>query len=182
MAANTTISTQKVDIEAVYESLIAGINTELAGIDSFVLGKQTIARADLLSRFQARIDAAHAVKTSRAALQKLVADERAADASVKPVRALMKSYLQARYGKASPELQSFGFAQTRAGKATAQVKATAVVKAKATRQARGTKGPKQKKAIKGTPATTATAPASPATATAATTAPASLPAPGAPRT
>jgi hypothetical protein len=57
--------------------------------------------------------------------------------------------LQARYGKASPEVQAFGFTQSRKPKPSAQSKAVAVTKAKATREARGTKGAQQKR-IKGT--------------------------------
>ncbi|MDP8999465.1 MAG: hypothetical protein M3O46_05075, partial [Myxococcota bacterium] len=143
----------KADLGALYRALIHGINTQLAGVDSFVLGKQTFSRADLLARLQSRIDAAEAVKANRATLQKSVADERTADSSMKPLRAQMKSYLQARFGKVSPELQDFGFTPTRKAKPSAVVKAAAVSRAKATRVARGTKGTQQKKLIKAPPVT-----------------------------
>ncbi len=162
-----SISTQKLDTQAVYAALIQGINGDLGTVDSFVLGKVTMTRADLLARFQARIDAANKVKTARAALQQAVSDERASDASVAPLRASMKKYLQARYGVTAPELQRFGFTQGRPGKPTPAVKASAALKAKATRVARGTKGTQQKKVIHGTvaspaAATTAVTPSAPA--------------------
>jgi hypothetical protein len=142
------VSTQKVDLEAAYQALIDGMNAKLVGIDSFILNKQTIARTALVALFQQRIQAARTVKANRAVLQQSVADERAIDATVKPLRASVKTFLQARYGKTSPEMQAFGFTQSRKPKASAQAKAGAVTKAKATRQARGTKGAQQKKAIK----------------------------------
>jgi hypothetical protein len=153
-----SISHQKVDIEADYKSLIVGIHAEAAPDDPLVIGGKSIRRADLVARLQARIDAAEGVKSARGLLQTAIAYERTVDAEVRPLRAATKMYLQGRYGKSSPELQKFGFTQTRKGKATAQTKASAQTKAKATRVARGTKGTQQKKAIKGAPpATTTTA-------------------------
>jgi hypothetical protein len=156
----TTISIahQKVDIEADYKTLINGIKTELAALDPLVIQGETIARAGLVARFQARIDAAEAVKVARSAHQKAVADERAVDAAVRPLRAATKVFLQGRYGKQSPELQKFGFTQGRKAKASAEAKAAGHAKAKATRAALGTKGKQQKKAAKKAPPVAATAP------------------------
>ena len=155
-------------LEQKKEERAVRLDTELSAVDTFVLAKQTISRTDLRARFQARVDAAEKVKSDRAVLQTSVAEERAVDADVKPLRASMKQYLQARYGESSPEMQSFGFAPSRKGKASVAVKANAVLKAKATREARGTKGVQQKKDIKGTLPAPTTAPATPATPPAAT--------------
>ena len=158
-----SISHQKVDIEADYKSLIVGLNTELATVDTLVIGGNTMARTDLVARFQARVDAAEAVKNGRTGLQALVAHERDVDTQVRPLRAATKVYLQGRYGKNSPKMQVFGFTQNRKPKASAQTKATAQAKAKATRAALGTKGKQQKKASKkaavAAPATVAGTPA-----------------------
>jgi hypothetical protein len=157
-----SISHQKVDIEADYKTLIVGFNAELATVDTLVIGGKSILRADLVARFQARIDAAEGVKSARGLLQSAIAYERTVDAEVRPLRAATKVYLQGRYGKSSPEMQKFGFTQTRKGKASTQTKAAAQTKAKATRAARGTKGKQQKKAIKAVaPATTAAPTATP---------------------
>jgi hypothetical protein len=164
-----TISHLKVDIEADYKTLIAGIKTELASLDPLLIGGSSIGRADLLARFQARVDAAEAVKAARGVLQKAVADERAVDAAARPLRAATKVFLQGRYGKNSPQLQAFGFTQARKPKASAETKAAAQAKAKATRTALGTKGKQQKKAAKKAPKATATA--TPPAATPPTTTP-----------
>jgi len=133
-----------------------------------------MARTDLVARFQARVDAAEAVKNGRAGLQGLVAHEREVDAQVRPLRAVTKVFLQGRYGKDSPKLQAFGFTLSRKPKASAAAKATAQTKAKATREVLGTKGKQQKKASKKASAAAhatgaaTTPPASPVPAPAAT--------------
>lgn len=142
------ISHQKVDIEAEYKTLVEGIKTELAALNTLEIGGQIIPRVDLIARFQARIDAAETVKAARGAHQKAVADERAVDAEVRPLRAATKVFLQGKYGKQSPALQKFGFTQGRKAKASVEAKAAGQAKAKATRAALGTKGKQQKKASK----------------------------------
>jgi hypothetical protein len=156
----TTISIahQKVDLEADYKTLITGIKTELAAVDPLLIAGDTIARGDLVARFQARIDAAEAVKAARGVLQKAVADEHALDAAVRPLRAATKVFLQGRYGKYSPQLQKFGFTQGRKAKASVEAKAAGHAKAKATRGALGTKGKQQKKASKKAATAAAAAP------------------------
>jgi hypothetical protein len=143
-----TISHQKVDVQADYAMLIQGLQAEAAPEDPIVIGGQPIARADLVARFQQRIDAATRTNAARAAYQKAVSDERTLDADVRTLRAHTKLHLQGKYGKRSPKLQDFGFTQGHAANATAQTKAAAQVKAKATREALGTKGVQQKKAEK----------------------------------
>jgi hypothetical protein len=153
-----TIAKQKVDIEAEYRALIAGMTTRYASIDSYILLGQTYSKAQLVAKFQARIDGSEATKGARANLHTKVAEEKAVDKEVRPLRAAMKSFIQTREGKQSPQLQAFGFPESKAPKTKPAVKAEAVLKSKATRQARGTKGRKQKAGIKGAP------PAQPTTA------------------
>ncbi len=167
----TNITTTKVDVEALYRALIAGINANLPNVALFNLNDQQFARADLLGQFQARIDAAEAVKAAKTQWHTLVAAERALNRSVSRLRAAMRRYLEALYGADNQKLQDFGFTPAAAPKTKVAVKAEAQVKAKATRSARHTMGKRQKKDIKGTepapqpaPAPANTSPAEPAPA------------------
>ncbi|HZU82014.1 MAG TPA: hypothetical protein VE987_03810 [Polyangiaceae bacterium] len=145
----TNIAAQKATIQAIYRKLVDGIQSELAGVDPFVIANQTISRADLLKRFEDRIAASEASKSARSAWRTAVESERTLAQAVEPLRAGIKRLLQMRFGPKSNKLQDFGFTPAKTPKKTAQAKATGVVKAKATRAARGTKGAVQKKAIKG---------------------------------
>jgi hypothetical protein len=161
MSTSTTtinVSTQRATLAALLAALVNGINTELAGVDPFVLDGTTVPHADLLARIQAVLDAIASVKAARKALQQAIASQKAALAQGRPLRAAMKRYLQANYGPTSPKLQLFGFTPARTPKTLAATKAQAQVKAKSTRAARGTKGKKAKLAIHG-----ASAPIAPAT-------------------
>lgn len=184
MSTNTVsqvnIATQKLTVEAVYLALINGFNTDLVGMDPVVLIGTSYARADLLAKFQNRVDASRATKAARAAMRSAVASEKGLDAELEPLRSAIKQFLQSRFGKNSPKLQAFGFTEVKRAQKTADSKAGAVAKAKATRTARHTMSKKQRLQIKApTPAPEPTADApSPAPGTA--TAPAPSPAPAAP--
>jgi hypothetical protein len=168
MPKTTTVNvtTQRATFAALLAALVTGINTELTGVDPFVVDGQTIARADLLGRIQAALDAIGAVKAARTQLQSTVAKQKVAIADARTLRAGVKRLAQSKFGPSSPTLQKLGFTPTRQGRATVRTKAKAQVQAEATRTARGTKGKKARLAI------TATAPAAPATTTPAPTTPA----------
>lgn len=171
--ATINVTTQKADSVPELQALINGITALLPHVDPFMLSRQTYSRADLLARIQARLDAAIATKSARIVLHNAVGAERNAQANFKDLQASFRAYLVSVYGANAPELQQFGYVQSRKPKRSAQTKANAALKAKATRTARGTKGKKQKAAVHGTPAA-ATAPATaaaPATVAASTTAP-----------
>jgi hypothetical protein len=164
---NTTISqvniaTQKATEEAEYQALLNGINSELGDVPTFVIAKRAYTKAELVARFQARIDAARKTKTDRTTLHASVAAERTMRADAAKLRAGFKQYLQSRYGKDSAELQKFGFTQAKTPQRSVVGKAKGLVQNKATRVARGTKGKKQKSTIKGTPPATATTASTPA--------------------
>lgn len=174
-SVNTTpttvnISAQKVDVIAELQALVDGINGMLTGIDPFILTGQTLARAALLAEVQKLITAMSTTKATRKLLAQNVADERAQGLIVKPLRKAMKSFLIARYGENSPQLQQFGYPPNRKRTTKASVKAAAAVKGKATKAATGTKGKQQKAAALAAadappPAEPATAPAAPAKTT-----------------
>jgi hypothetical protein len=149
---------------------VTGINTELPGVDPMVVDGQTIARADLLGRIQAALDAIAAVKAARTALQEAVAKQKVAIADARKLRGGVKRLAQNKFGPSSPTLQKLGFTPQRPSIATVATKAKAKVKAAATREARGTKGKKARLAITGvapaptvTPTTTPPTPAVPPT-------------------
>jgi hypothetical protein len=143
---SVNVSAQGATVIAAFQALIDGIDSELTDLKSLVINKQTVTKAQLLSSFQGRLTAAQSTKSARLAYHAAVAAEAQVAKQVAPERAGVKLYLVQRYGKSSPELQTFGFTPAKVPQKTAASKANAAVKAKATRKALGTKGKKQKKA------------------------------------
>jgi hypothetical protein len=151
---NTTVSqiniaTQKAAVEAEYKALVFAIGTELGDVQSFLINKRAFSKAELIAKFQARIDAAERTKADRTGLHASVAAERELQKEVAPLRSGFKQFLQSRYGKNSPEMQKFGFTQAKVPQRAVATKSAAVDKAKATRVARKTQGKKQKINVKG---------------------------------
>jgi len=144
--ATPSITTQKVDVIAEYQALLEGLDSLLPGIDPFVIGGQTISRADLKARLQSRIDAAQKVKNTRKTLAALVADERATAADADPLRSLLKAFCGARFGATSPILQQLGFVQRRRRRTRPANQAAGAEKAKKTRQVVGPTGRQQRAA------------------------------------
>jgi hypothetical protein len=177
---NTTLSTlviaaQKAKALAVFQSLVDGINTELADVSSYVISGKTYTKADLLAVLTARIDAGKQTLAARTAMHLAVAKEQTLLPTALALREGVKLFLAMRYGKESPMLQKFGYAQRKTTQTAAVTTANAVKKSAATRAARGTTGKKAKSLVKGAP------PAAPPPTTAAPTVPtASPPAPAAP--
>ena len=99
--------------------------------------------------FQARIDAASAIVTARAAWLKAIADYEALYDDANVVRQDLKQLVRGAFGRDSPQLADFGFAPRKSVTWTEAKKAAAVAKRAATRAARGTRGPKARLAIKG---------------------------------
>lgn len=169
------IATQKSDVIAEYTALSDGLKTDLTDVDTITLDGVDYKRTDLVARFDGRVAAAQKTKAQRAALSQSVADEKADDEEVRPLRNALKGYLKTRFGKESPRLQKYGFTPNKPSKKKASVKAAAVEKAQATRKQRGIMGRKQRAEIKA-PAASAAAPvAAPPPAPAATPAPPAKP-------
>jgi hypothetical protein len=121
---------------------------------------------------QARIDAASAVATTKAAWLNAVKTYDAIDLQVTVLMRELRNLVIAAFGSSSPKLADFGFKATVRTPLTPAQKVARAAKAKATRVARGTLGKKQKALITG-----ATAAAAASSATAPTTTPAATPAP-----
>ena len=141
-----SITTQKVDVIAEYQALLEGLDSLLPGIDPFFIGGQTVSRAELKAKLQARIDAAQKVNAQRKTLAALVADERATAAAADPLRSLLKAFCGARFGATSPILQQLGFVQRRRRRTRPANQAAGAEKAKKTRQAVGPTGRQQRAA------------------------------------
>lgn len=167
MSVTTTtvnVSAQRATLAALLAALVNGIDTELVGVDPFVLDGTTYARADLLARIQAILDAIAGVKAARVALSQAVAKQKVALVQGRSLRAGLKRTLQAKYGPSSPALQKFGFTPARTPKTPVAAKAAAKVKAAATRAAHAPAGNEGTPAVQGAPSPAAptAAPAAPA--------------------
>jgi hypothetical protein len=157
------VTTQRASFAALLTALLAGINTDFPGVDPFVVDGESIARATLIARIQAALNAISTVKTARAALQSAVATQNAAITDARGLRAGIKRLAQSKYGPQSPLLQNLGFTPNRTPTATSTTKAQAAAKAEATRQANGTTGKKTRKVTTATAPASATPPAAPTT-------------------
>ena len=159
------VTTQRANFAAMLTALLAGINADFPGVDPFVVDGETIARATLIARIQAALNAIAAVKTARAALQSAVVTQNAAIIDARGLRAGVKRLAQTKYGPQSPMLQNLGFTPNRTPQTTAAAKAASAAKAEATRQANGNVGKKTRKVSTLTAPAAAAAPPAPATAT-----------------
>ena len=115
----------------------------------FVLGGKTYPKTAVVSALSAYTAANQTAAAEKLKWKKAVADEKAALAGARPLRALVKTYLQGKLGKSSAELTSYGFDPAKAPKTTVKAKATGQAKSTATREARNTMGALQKKDVKG---------------------------------
>lgn len=174
--ANAKNTGTKVDLQAAYAALVAGLEQYYQSGDTFPLSAGTLTRDQLVAEFQQFITAAETTKASNKAWRGDVQAERATLAQVEPLRQGVRSIVEGRFGKAGIQLLDFGFAPRKPTVKSAASKAGAVVKLKATRQARGTKGTVQREAVTGnvvgvtiTPVTATTAAAGAQQATTAQT-------------
>jgi len=139
----------KVEIQTSYLALIGGLMAYYQPGDEFQLPAGVMTRDQLIAQFQQFLAAAEATKTSRLVWRSDVQTERAAEMSVRPLRACLKSTLEGRFGKTGTQLTKFGFTPVKTGVRSTASKTAAVAKAKATRTARGTRGSVQKQEIVG---------------------------------
>jgi hypothetical protein len=185
MTTNTNVgkinvAAQRATVLAQYTALVTGINTQLTDVSVFTFQEQQIPKTQVVSRLQARIDAAQTTKVARLALGAAVAAEAQIVADTTPLVADLKTFLQSRLGKKSPKLQTFGLTQLKTTQKSVAAKSVGVAKALATRKAIGTKGKKQRKAAIEALAASATvqAPATSPAPAPVTTPPATAPAAG----
>jgi hypothetical protein len=139
----------KIALQTSYAALVAGLQANYAPDDVFPTPTGNQTRDQLVATFQQFISAAETTKSSYSTWRGNVQTERQIEASVSPLRAVVRSTLDATYGKDSPYLLQYGFQPHKVGVRSAVSTMTAVVKNEATRKARGTTGKKQKLAISG---------------------------------
>jgi hypothetical protein len=191
--ANGSNHATKVDLQALYQAVIAGLLAFYAPTDTFLMKSGTFTRDELITQFQTFVVAIESTKASYQQWRGDIQAERALELVVAPLRVGVRGMAQARFGKDGVQLLQFGFTPAKVVQRTAESKVLAAARAKATRAARGTKGSKQKLEVQGTvttvtigkPAPSVQAASVPATPTApaanaAATAPAPATAPAAP--
>jgi hypothetical protein len=139
----------KLQLQAAYSTLIAGLLAFFQPNDVFALASGTVTRDELIAILQRFVSAVEATTKAHQAWQEELQNEHATEVSVRPVRVDVKSALVSRYGKSSKTLLKFGFEPAKQPVRTTKSKTIAVAKTEATRTARGTMGKKQKLAIKG---------------------------------
>jgi len=147
--ANGSNKGTKVDLQASYAALMAGLLQYYQPTDTFPLQGGSMTRDELVAQFKAFIDAAEQTKTANTQWRAAVQNERSVETQVAPLRAGVRRIVQARFGVDGVQLLDFGFKQKKVTQKSAATKAAAVVKLRATRAARGTKGSVQKSEVKG---------------------------------
>jgi hypothetical protein len=139
----------KVDLQAQYQSVIAGLLEYYAPTDPFHLAQGTYTRDELIAEFQSFVSACQTTKTANQAWRTAVQSERTLQSGIREVRKGVRGIVQARFGAEGAQNLQFGFTLVKTRKTSSETKAIAVEKGKATRKERGTLGSVQKKKIKG---------------------------------
>jgi hypothetical protein len=147
--ANNSNKGTKVELQTSYLALIAGLLANYQPGDTFALASGNLTRDQLIAQFQGFVTSAENTKSSNQAWRADVQAERAEAAQVAPLRAGVKSILQAKLGRSSAQLLTYGFNPAKIPVRTPAEKTAAAAKAKATRAARGTKGSQQKLQVTG---------------------------------
>jgi hypothetical protein len=115
---------------------------------SFLLATQTVPKTALVQVCSTYLAAVAATAAAKAEVQTCLAAERSALLAFTSNRALMKTFLEARYGKGSPELLKFGFTPAKPRKVSVKAMAAGIEQGKLTRAERHTMGKKQRLEIK----------------------------------
>jgi hypothetical protein len=157
----------KVDVEAQFQAVIAGLLAYYQPTDPFVMSDGTYTRDELVARLQGYVTSCESTKSAYQVWRTDVAVEATLLGEVRPLRSGVRGIVQARFGKKGLQVLQFGFTPVKTPVRSAESKLLAAQKAAATRAARGTVGKKKKATIKGTVPTAAPAPASPASPAAA---------------
>src|SRR5579883_3131817 len=139
----TEMPNNKLALVSRFQMLMTALQA-LPDSDSLALGGKSYAKSAVLAVLAGYVTAHQATVAEKQRWKKSVADEKAALAAARPIRALVKTYLQARLGKTSADLSAYGFEPAKTPKKTVASKSTAIAKNKATRAARHTTGSRKK--------------------------------------
>jgi uncharacterized protein YbcI len=149
VVANGSNKGTKVELEASYLALIAGLLANFQPDDPFAVRTGTMTRDEVVAELQGYVTSAENTKASNQAWRADVQAERASEQKVAPLRADLKGILVAQLGRSSPQLLGYGFTPAKLVVVTPAARAAGVAKGKATREARGTKGKAQKLLVTG---------------------------------
>jgi hypothetical protein len=147
--ANGSNHGTKVDLQAIYQAVIAGLLEFYGPNDVFQMSTGTYTRDELIVEFQQFVSAAQDTKDSNAQWRSDIQTERQLEQHVKVLRQGVKGIVAARFGVSGAQLLKFGYTLPKPRKKSAKTKAAAVQKGLATREKRQTLGKVQKKDIKG---------------------------------
>jgi len=151
-----TTKTNQTTVQTRDAQIVAGIGKHLQNVPSISLLGTTYAPGDLTKAFQAQISALATLAALKAQVRAAVAASRTQEVDLAALSTALKTYLVNEYGKASPVLSDFGFAQRKATQKNPVTKVIASARNLATRKERMTMGPVAKAKITGTvPATLA---------------------------
>jgi hypothetical protein len=139
----------KVDLQAQYQSLIAGLQKYYLPTDTFHLAQGTLTRDAIIAEVQKFVYACQQTQEANQEWRGMVQAERTAELGIRTLRKGVRGIVLARFGVAAPAILKFGFTLPKVTPKTAETKAIAAQKGKATREARGTTGSTEKKKIKG---------------------------------
>ncbi len=131
---------------------------------TITLSEQPFTPAEVAAPLQAYVTAAAQSAMAKAAYTKALQTEKAAEQAARAMFTQVKPFLQARFGKSNPVLQTtYGIAPEKAPQKSVAAKSEAIAKATTARKANHTMGPKQKKAAKQAAAQAPASPSQPAT-------------------
>ncbi len=142
-----------------YESLAAGIASQLTGVTNVKLANTTYATADLAKLFTSVAKALDATPPLKAAWLSSARSGAETEAEAHAVMVAFVLWVRATFGKEPAAMQAFGLAAPAPHPATVETKAQAKVKAAATRAANGGKKGKKAAASAATVAPASSAPA-----------------------
>jgi hypothetical protein len=148
--ANGSNNATKVDLQALYQSVISGLLAFYAPTDTFLMKSGTYTRDELVTQFQAFVAAFETTKSNYQQWRQGIQAERELELTVQPLRVGVRAIAQTRFGKDGAQLLQFGFQLAKVPVHSPASKVRGAAKAKATREARGTLGKKEKADIHGT--------------------------------
>jgi hypothetical protein len=145
MTTNASSTNKKTSIVQ-FQTVITGLEEDYAG-KNFPLGGKVFKTTDLVSVFQAAIDAINAGDADKITWQSSVAKQKAAVTAAKVLFSALRAYVAVVNGRQSEEYKTLGFAPAPT-KPTPATRVAAIKKGAATREALGTRGKQQRKALK----------------------------------
>ena len=148
------------DRAAAEQMLIDGLIQHAATFGAAVIDGVRVTTAEMIAQLQERIDAAHAVESTRAAWLQALKVEEDERARTKQYVSGVRQALMVAFGRQIDTLAEFGLTPPALHVRTPEEKLAVTAKGKATRLARHTMGPRQKAKITGTVAEAAAGEAS----------------------